>query len=217
MDFIQEKKEKKSQAASYVNKYFKVASVLVAGLLVVGGLFLVLKPMYDEIVVMEAVDLTAVNDELTAKQMQLAKINKLVREYEKISENDIAKVNALLPEGVLVKEELYSMIQNIIIGDATSSNITIYSMNAETEEVSTKQVARSKRVEGSTEDEIPGEIVKTRLSLDLKGVDYFRLKKILEKIENNLRLMDVKTVDFNPQSNIVSLGIDTYYLDGSSK
>jgi len=43
-------------------------------------------------------------------------------------------------------------------------------------------------------------------------MDYRGFKNLLEKLENNLRLIDITKVDFNPAAETVHLSAKTYYL-----
>lgn len=210
---MEEKNNKTSKMPTLFNKYFKFVSVFLVIIIIATVSIMYLKPMYEKIIIKETVDLVMVSDELSAKQIQLAKLNKLIKEYEEVSQIDITKVNSLLPDEEIVKEELFTMIERIIYGEATSSNIEIYSMSAEVEVKDAAQVPRKKRDESKDDDdELPADVSRVVLSLELKGVDYYRLKEIMKKIENNLRLMDVKSIDFNPEGSRVALVIDTYYL-----
>ena len=52
--------------------------------------------------------------------------------------------------------------------------------------------------------------------MEIIGVNYDGLKKLLATIENNLRLMDVNKIDFDPGARTVTLEVALYYLKPAS-
>lgn len=54
--------------------------------------------------------------------------------------------------------------------------------------------------------------ISDRVNMSFKVVDYEQLKKAILAIEKNLRLLDVNSVTYNPESGDVSLGITTRHL-----
>ncbi len=66
--------------------------------------------------------------------------------------------------------------------------------------------------ESGTDSSLPSEIGRIKVTLSIIGVDYFSLKNTLNTIENNLMIMDIISLDFQPSNNSVDLVFYTYYL-----
>ncbi|MBU1132564.1 type 4a pilus biogenesis protein PilO [Patescibacteria group bacterium] len=64
-----------------------------------------------------------------------------------------------------------------------------------------------------TEEGAPAKIKKLNLNMNLSGGDYFTLKSYLNDMEKNLRLMDVQSIVYSPESKTFNLSVNTYYLE----
>ena len=60
-------------------------------------------------------------------------------------------------------------------------------------------------------DSLSSDIGAWVINLELSDMDYPRLKTLLSLLENNLKLMDVYSLNFYPSSRMLNIGILTYY------
>ncbi|MBT5337932.1 type 4a pilus biogenesis protein PilO [Candidatus Falkowbacteria bacterium] len=56
------------------------------------------------------------------------------------------------------------------------------------------------------------ELHKLVINLSLSGGDYFTLKNFLNDVENNLRLLDIRSIVYSPEGNTYNISMNTYYF-----
>jgi len=153
------------------------------------------------------------NEELEyfSQKRKVKQLNDLINVYRKISETDMKKIDLLLPSEEKIHEELFSQIESIIL----RNGLLLKSLEIDVEESnvkSAKNLNNTKANEQIGEDILPKEIGRIRVSLNILGVDYFKLKDLVRVFENNLRLIDIDDINFQPDNNSVIINFYTYYL-----
>lgn len=134
--------------------------------------------------------------------------------YEEIDKIDLDKIDSILPD-VLGKDKLLSEMESLIL----KNGLLLTSLQIE----EVKEVKKAISPEGETSANLPGaaaqekknkltNVGKIKINVDLAGTNYDNFKKILKAIEDNLRLLDIAKIQFNPDANKTSLEIFAYYL-----
>lgn len=142
----------------------------------------------------------------------LAELNNLIDSYHKISQKDIDKVNFILPNKY-VPEKLFTQIDSIILKNGSIlTSLTIKVKDEESLSALKSFFSASETVKKEDIILLPDGVEKITLSLNIAGVDYVALKNIIRTIENNLRLMDITNISFEPGNGSLNMEIDTYYL-----
>lgn len=141
------------------------------------------------------------------KQILLAKIGKLTEDYEG-NEEDLKRVNYILPSG--------QDIPNLIVQLESLSfeaGLVLEALEFFVGEEETISKAKEARVaEGKT----PKDYQTLTVNLKLIG-DYLAFKNFLKLVEENIRLMDVGSIDFSTQTEEMfqlfnfNLNLNTYY------
>jgi hypothetical protein len=187
----------------FLDDYF---SWIVAGVVVIVfvlGFFVLLLPKYEQTV-------KFVNDidqqqslDVTAKQTELDKINQLIAAYNKIDKKYITKVNAIAP-AVQNKEELFSELNYLVsVNQLVLQSISLSSVGAyQNQGLMSIPPAQSA---------ISESLQTVSINLTVKGTSYESFKNFLASLENNLRLMDVLSIQFDPHGQSTTLVINTYY------
>jgi hypothetical protein len=140
----------------------------------------------------------------------MVKLNDYLTDYASISKSEIDRLDLVLPEGQYEKEQLFAYMENFF--DGRGLMVESISISAE------KAVERnSRRPAGQAAEEqisgsLPAQIRKVVMDVDLIGLDYDGLKRLLRDIEQNLRLLDVRDLHFRQNSKEASLSIATYYF-----
>jgi hypothetical protein len=141
--------------------------------------------------------------DVTSKQTELDKINQLIAAYNKIDKKYITKVNAIAP-AVQNKEELFSELNYLVsVNQLILQSISLSS-------ASTYQDQGLLPIE-SDQSGISDRLQTVTIGLSVKGTSYEAFKNFLASLENNLRLMDILSIQFDPQGQSTSLIINTYY------
>jgi Tfp pilus assembly protein PilO len=130
--------------------------------------------------------------ELEQKQKNLEDLKSLKVDYESL-EADVQNLFYVLPDEKDLPD-LYVQIENIV----TQNNLDLQSINIT--ELTAAEEAKP----------IPG-IDQLSINLTIGQADYFRLKSLLNDIENSLRLLDVASISYSSQNNTFSIILNTYY------
>ncbi|MDD5043121.1 MAG: hypothetical protein PHD51_00420 [Patescibacteria group bacterium] len=186
--------QKLSPFKLFLLQYFKIITPLVAILILVLGLFFILKPKYNEVKISGALNLEAKQEELAAKKLYLEQLISLRENYGSISEDDIAKIRGILP----LEEDipgLMAQFEKIVQG----SGFNLSSLN----------ISPAKNLFKNKGDE---DVKKLLVVATIAGGDYSKFKDMLSVVESNLRLFDVRSINFTSGSDLYTLNISTYYL-----
>lgn len=132
---------------------------------------------------------------LAEKEQELGRAKSIKIDFDNIGESskkiiDILPLEKDLP-GIFVQLEALAIKNNLFLG---SLDIAAGENLEEKEGVAARQLN------------------KLILTLNVKGGDYFTFKNYLADIENNLRLLDIKSIAYTPDSNVYSLTLNTYYF-----
>ncbi|MDD4333457.1 MAG: hypothetical protein PHT51_05110 [Patescibacteria group bacterium] len=191
---------KKEKFIVFLNANIKwLVFVLALLVLAVGSVF-VLLPKYQNI--------NSLTEEIKSKEEERDKldnnykeINKLISDYQNVqNEEFVRKINNILP-AEKVHEEILPQIETLV----KNNGLLLNSISLTPEEKTVKNGATKS---AATTDSAIGKI---KISLNLVGVNYDNLKNILNIFENNLRLMDVESIKFLPDSSSASIVLSVYY------
>ena len=211
-----EKKQKNEKIEYKINfifyRYFKWLILIIMLMIFIFGYIFVIDPKYKEIVNKKKEDSHSEESEYFGQKRKIKKLNDLINIYKNIDKDDIKKIDLLLPSEEKIHEELFSQIESIIL----RNGLLLKSLEIEPEEKSSRRPAKNsnniKIAEQEEKDSLPAEIGKINVSLDILGVDYFKLKDLLKIFENNLRLIDVTEINFQPNNDSANIYFYTYYL-----
>lgn len=205
------KKAKEQRINMFLVRYFKWLVVLFVLIVFISSYIFLIKPKYQKITQSVGANKISREQEYLERKEYLAGIKDLINIYKKINLSDIKKVNLILSKGNNY-EELFTQLESIVL----KSGLLIKSLKIDSEEYVGKENILKKpkisREESGTDSSLPSEIGRIKVTLSIIGVDYFSLKNILNTIENNLMIMDIISLDFQPSNNSVDLDFYTYYL-----
>lgn len=152
----------------------------------------------------------AVEASLDAKLDHLVKLRQNVVDYENISLIDREKIDAILPEN-LNESDLYVNLESI--AKDSHVNMLLKSINIQPAKEQTSK-SSNQIMSGDSRQPIGSAVEKVDISLSLSGVNYANLKALISALEENLRLFDVQTFNFNPSPEVkaLELSLTSYYL-----
>ncbi|MDD5071932.1 MAG: hypothetical protein PHQ42_04335 [Patescibacteria group bacterium] len=208
-----EKNGKKAQTRQKINvflvRYFKWLVIFFVLVVLVLGYFILLKPKYKEIARLTKDGRSGEEREYLERQEHLDDLKKLISVFRSVKTSEINKIDYILKRKD-VPEELFGQVEAI----ARKNGLFLKSLKIESGEESQSGGQKISRevTEEKAAGSLPPEIGRIKVTFEVLGVDYFGLKSFLTSIENNLMLMDVVSVDFNPGDESVQLVFYTYYL-----
>lgn len=183
-----------------LSKYFKIVAFFIVAAILLASYKFLLRPQYDSIVIDVESTIKAMEDEQNDLNLYLTRLQKYVSNYEAIGEREKTMVDQILPS-VNEHDKLFTSLEAMIKG----RGLLLTALD-----ISPDAAAAGRR--DATAAPIDPDIGKIKISMDVSGVNYEGLKDLLATIENNLNLMDVEKLGWQPEAESVNLEISIYYL-----
>lgn len=176
------------------------------------GYWFLLRPEYALNSRLEA-EISQEKTRLETSARQLVSLKKSNLNYAAISREDASKIDEILPSQ-LDLPSLYVNLEAIALD--VGGELNSFAVKTDKDNVF-RPLAKEKlgsKVENTADVPLPlkGELKQATISVTYAGISYTRMKKILETIETNLRLMDLVYYSFNPADSSIDLVITVYYL-----
>lgn len=213
---LKAKIKKRSKINSFLNKYFHFIIIIVVLLILTLAFFYIIKPKYFK--AMEAIE-GNLSSQKEIYLEQLTKLNNyksLVSAYKKVSPGEIKKINSILPDKY-EKEQLFIELGYVIPKNGFQlDNLSISEKDDDEERVANPRARRGQEEELSEIDflrELPQEIGYIKIDLDISLVDYKNFKRLLNILENNIKLLDIYKLSFNPDTESAQISAVSYYLE----
>ncbi len=187
----------------YVAK-FRGLIVLVAILLLLGFYFLLVSPQYH--IYLDTLDqLEQTNAQVKNKLTSLAKNRQIIDNYQSIDKADKAKINQILPSSPELAD-LYVNLQSLVEQNSFKLENLVFSR------LDNSQLVKNPLAK-QTVSHNQSSLKKLEVNLSLSGVNYLKMKRFFSVLESNLRLCDVESFDFDPQSGELNVIFKTYYIN----
>ncbi len=209
------KSQKLKGLLNLIERYFSLLLILIIVVILSFGIYFFVRPKFRILSGMKQ-KLERV-DPKTASQIalydkEIKKLKEVVQSYNKLTEKEVEKINKILPEK---KEsvELFSQIDSLI----KRNGLILGLINIK--ETNTERGRKTGIILPGSNSELEKkdrDLEKKELELDIeiKGASYFALKSLLSSFENNLRIIDVQSVKYDPRDETVDLVLKSYYLEG---
>ena len=199
------------KASVFVVHYFDSLVAVTVLIIFVTGFFFIINPKYKTINEMEMYSIDDLEAGKTKLENYSAKLVDYRNTYRDLSEVGKERIEKVVP-GNEQLENFFAQIESI----TKKQGVFITSMSV-ADEKKKEKVANSGNDEGVEKEtansaESKGELGVASISLIISGVDYAGTKKLLSIFENNLRLMDVKSIKFDTSNKEVELLITAYFL-----
>ncbi len=199
-----------------LNNYFGILTVLTVLVILVASYYLLIRPKYQKIVA--SINATFYErNQLAPKYKELSDYQALIEAYKKVNPDDVKKIQGLIPKDY-IKEDLFTEMIYL----ASTKGLTVTSLNIvkDSEATSSAPVGTTRRAAGNTpatstpasDLRLPNGVGSFNVKIVLGKVTYPTLKAWLLTMENSLRVIDVKSLSFDPKTDSASLEMTTYYL-----
>jgi hypothetical protein len=139
-----------------------------------------------------------------AKKAELARLKDLLAVYNSLDKKNIDKINFIAPVKQN-KEELFTEINYLV----SKSQLVLLSVALSGGGAYQDRGIFKNTTEKNNQAE---KIESVSVNLSISGTDYSAFKALLDLLENNLRLIDVTSLSFDPKSESTTLTMDVYYL-----
>jgi len=140
-------------------------------------------------------------------------IEKQYREVDLLNKEKINKILSLRSNS----EELFAILEKLVLQNGLLiSSLSLEEVGGAVEAAMPESQTPAPPSQTQSVSSAPSELGIIKASLEIKGLNYNGLKNLLESFENNLRIMDIKSLNFSPSSESVSLEVFVYYLKNES-
>lgn len=208
MTNISAKSGKKNETINRLNAfmaaYFNLLLFMIVALILVGGLLLYVWPKYIQI----DKKIAEANKQLDQEQLKLSsylqKLKETNENYRSINKDSVDKIKKFLPN----KPEVENLIEKMEFV-AKNNGILLNSLDVDSGQSKTGEPGG---IAKSAIGNLPSGVGIVKITMNLSGVSYAGLKNFVKVLEGSLRLLDVTSLAFSPQSESLSLSMETYYL-----
>lgn len=197
--------EKKKALIRKFNKFLKdnFKWLIIAAVLFIfaSSYIYVLKPKYDKTKKTLEITNQQREDDYNSRKKDLEKITGLLLTYSKVGSAYKEKIASIAPKSI---DQIFTEINQII----SKNGLLVQSLTVSEVDV------RDPKAKKKTVDKnylASGDLGKIRVDISVKGVDYEAFKNLLRALENNLRLIDVEGLSFDPLAKTSSLMLSLYY------
>jgi Tfp pilus assembly protein PilO len=201
-DIKSKDQSKKRVLFIFLYRYFNYLIIFIVLIILLVGFLYLIKPKYTSI----TRGVEQINKEREELRDDLSNylndLNSYKKQYSQVSDTEKEKINKMLPDNE-VAEDLFAHMESLI----SRRGLILDSMKVGSEK--DKRGKKTKSAAKSDKDSL-GQINIINMEVSVSGVDYKGLKDLLNTIENNLRIMDIKEITSSPEENTVTLKIDTY-------
>ena len=175
-----------------INRYKLSSLFLVIIILVLGYIFLIAplsKRIQDK-----RIRFASLEQNLKQKEANVLVLKDLESEYNRIDKNKIEKIERMIPLGKDLPN-LFIQLESL----AKNSGFILSSVDANPIE--------------KTADELLPDIGIIEIKIKLTGGNYQMFKKFLKEVENNLRILDITSINFPERMDSFNVTLKTYYLE----
>lgn len=137
---------------------------------------------------------------LVTRQQQINEFKNKESDYSKLEDSTMQVLDTLPTDKRLA--DVYIELETIAI----KNNIDINSINI----ISVTPAGKDNKKK--SKDKIDN-VEKLEVNLELESVDYYTLKDFINDIERSIRLMDIKSILYTPETEGFSISLYAYYLE----
>ncbi len=209
----QEKRARKPSGFDIlVYRYFSFVAIVLFLAIIGAGYAYLLKPKYDFIVKKNEIDIENKKRNIEEVKKYISELEEFNDFYSNIGKENIDIVNRILPKKE--REEEYFVFFNALAEKAKLqlNKVVVGGDTEGSKKGSSRVVIKGEQNETEEKERAESGAGKTNVTIELNGINYAKLKKLLQIIENNSRLMDVESLQFNLEGGVASMDITLYYL-----
>lgn len=224
---IEEDKNKEISKLNFtLNTYFKYISIGLVIIIFILGIWLILWPKFTDIQHENNNRVPELRQEKEEKVLYYNKLQKLAEQYSVITSDsnsrELEKVNSILPDKANV-QSLFVEIERLV----TETGFSLQQISINEVKTDIDQLIEFQVTEFMDWDGLPPELRAVDIEIAVEGGGYNEFKNLLKRIEDNVRLFNLVTVNFSALSEPSYVGQDgeeiatkqysfnfrTYYLD----
>lgn len=206
----------KTVVINIITQYFRYVVILVIIIVVALGYFFVLGPKYTILKEMGILNYGAKVQELDSKKQDLEKLRELKETYSQLNKAQIENLELILPSQEDIPS-LFSQFESL----ALANGLVLNNISITKAEAAPAETEKEGQLGLGGEETTPAETTQGVLTLNVAlsfqvGGGYDNLKNFLDILENNMRIVDLTSLSYTPETEAYSINLKTYYLASSS-
>lgn len=219
-------KKRRNNINRFLNSYFKYFLVVVIFVILLMAIIFLVKPRFEDAVIASNNILQERKTEFIKKYQELEKYKELIADFETVDSGVAYKINKMVPTGYS-RDDLFSEITYFLISnDFKVKNVEVISLNENKNNIpSDSNINLGRRAVNSDNNNtattsdlylqhlnsLPIGVGAWEVKASISDINYTGLKKLLSILENNLKLIDIYYLDFQPGNRSVDIEFLTYY------
>jgi len=193
---------KKKTVTFYIDKFFIAGLLIIFFVLVASIFYFILKPKYNKVRYGGSSNLQTHEELISAQEIYLDKLKNLQKNFQSLEKIKIDKMFNILPTDKDIPS-LFVQLEDI----AQINGLSLTSIDM----VEKEEITIIRSAEELEKQLAPG-IKQLQINLSMQNGNYDKMKNFLSSIENNLRLFDIETLNFNKDALEFDVNLITYYL-----
>ncbi len=207
------RRKRRNEINKFLNANFKYFIALIILLIFWASFRFIIQPKFISAVVVTNQILKERKAEFIKEYQDLESYKKVLNEYSSINNNDLNKITKIIP-GEYSRGDLFVGLTHFL----TTNNFKVEKIEVKSSFIAETGSSRRAETEVVAENpyqkhisSLPKDISYWIAEIEVSNLSYQNLKYLLDILENNLRLLDVFFVDFNPEKKTAKIGLLTYY------
>ncbi len=206
----------------------KIISIILALTIIIIGAFIFLIPKYQGIRNQGLLDFGNKQENLTNRQLYFERLQKMVDEFNGISETEVNNLRKLLPDSQEVPE-LFVMLDQLgkdmgmdVVRIAVTTGSVITDDQSETDASTSTEEKKTSILDNLTGNTATANesyaqasrigTINIVVGIEASDFSYAKFKNMLNTIEENMRILDLNTISYSSDSSSFVLNMTTYYL-----
>lgn len=203
---------------SFLNSYFKFVVIILVVVFFMASVNYIIVPRFRKVSVSSEEVLQRKKSEFLREYNSLQEYKKIIAGFSQINPEDVYRIEKMMPSRYS-REDLFIEMTYFLLENNFKTDLVKVSDPLEVASVE-KNDTQGRRVVNNNADlpayysyvsSLPSGIGSWLIEIELSNVNYQSLKNFLDIVENNLRIMDIYSLDFDPQAQSVKAKIITYY------
>lgn len=203
---------------SFLNSYFKFVVIILVIAFFVASVNYIIIPRFKKVSVSSEEVLQNKKAEFLREYNSLQDYKKIIAGFSQINQEDVYRIEKMMPSRYS-REDLFIEMTHFLLENNFKTDLVKVSDPLEIASIE-KNDAQGRRVVNNNTDlpgyydyvvSLPAGIGSWIVEIELSDVNYQSLKQFLNIVENNLRIMDIYSLNFDPENKSVKAQIITYY------
>jgi Tfp pilus assembly protein PilO len=192
----------KKQLNDFLITYFRALSLIILLATLAVGVFFVIYPKYRAIKSKTDSVLSDQSQKIEFQQQYIAILKQANTNFAKVNEEDLRRLNEFLPDKADTEKLLIQLEQ---YEKDSGMQFNSFSINESTEGQAENMLNNNSATDSMSH------VGRIKISLSVAKLNYTQIKQFLDKLQTNLRLLDIVNVSFGSGSGGVVLDMYTYY------